>query len=205
VEFSHLVGSDLVALTVHPFCSAEARHCGILMSVNPLEPPDSHYLRAAEGWLELGHPSEASQELRKINPELRGHPEVLEVRWQVCAQSEKWNPCAEIGKALVELAPDRVASWIYRAYGLRRATGGSLQVAWDALLPAVEKFPEDHVISFNLACYACQMGRLPEARIWLKRALEIAEKDGKQNLVWLRALDDPDLEPLWEDIGTIEP
>jgi hypothetical protein len=68
-----------------------------------------------------------------------------------------------------------------------------LQVAWDALLPAVEKFAEVYVVSYNLACYACQMGRLPEARHWLKRALEIAEKDGKQHLVWLRALDDPDL------------
>jgi tetratricopeptide (TPR) repeat protein len=172
--------------------------------VDPVEPPDSHYLRAAEGWLKLGRPGEANQELRKINPELRGHPDVLEVRWQACAQSEKWNSSAEIGKALVALDPDRARGWVYRAYALRRATGGGLQVAWDALLPAVEKFPEVHVIPFNLACYACQMGRLPEARVWLKRAFEIAEKAGIEHLVWLRALDDPDLEPLWLDIGNIE-
>jgi tetratricopeptide (TPR) repeat protein len=173
--------------------------------VDPLEPPDSHYLRAAEGWLELGRTGEANQELRKINPELRGHPDVLEVRWRACAQSEKWNSSVEIGRALVALDPDRVTGWIYRAYALRRASGGGLQVAWDALLPAVEKFPEVYVVPFNLACYACQMGRLPEARRWLRRAFEIAEKAGIQHLVWLRALDDPDLEPLWVDIGNIEP
>jgi hypothetical protein len=75
--------------------------------VDPLEPPDSHYLRAAEGWLKLGQPGEANQALRKINPELHGHPDVLEVRWRACAQSEIWNSCAEIGRALVALDPDR--------------------------------------------------------------------------------------------------
>jgi hypothetical protein len=49
------------------------------------------------------------------------------------------------------------------------------------------------------------MGRLPETRDWLKRAFEIAEKTGIQHLVWLRALDDPDLEPWWLDIGNIKP
>jgi tetratricopeptide (TPR) repeat protein len=165
--------------------------------VNPLEPPDNHHLRAAEGWLELGHPGEASQELRKINPELHSHPDVLEVRWQVYAWCMEWNACVTISKALMELAPDRVAGWIYRAYALRRATGGGLQVAWDALFPAVARFPDVLLIPFNLACYAAQLGRLPEARDWLKRALEIAEKAGKHNLVRLRALSEPDLEPLW--------
>ena len=165
--------------------------------VNPLEPPDSHYLRAAEGWLELGHIGEANQELRKITPQLLSHPDVLEVRWQVYARAMEWNACAEIGKALVELASDRVTGWLHRAYGLRRATGGGLQVAWDALFPAAARFPDVHVVPFNLACYAAQMGRLPEAHDWLKQAFEIAEKAGKLNLVRLRALADPDLEPLW--------
>lgn len=80
-----------------------------------------------------------------------------------------------------------------------------MQAAWDALLPAAEKFPDVHVIPFNLACYACQMGRLPEARDWLKRALEIAGKARNQKRVRLRALDEPDLEPLWKELGSIEP
>jgi hypothetical protein len=49
------------------------------------------------------------------------------------------------------------------------------------------------------------MGRLPEARDWLKRALEIAGKARNQKRVRLRALDEPDLEPLWKELGSIEP
>ena len=169
--------------------------------MKPLEPPDTHYLRAAEGWLELGHAGEANQELRKIASELYCHPDVLEVRWQVYAQTRIWNTCVEIGRTLLELEPGRASGWLRWAYALRRTPCGGLRNAWVALLPAAEKFPDVLPIPFNLACYAAQMGRLPEARDWLDRAFEIAEKAGHQNRFWLRALHDPDLELLWKEIG----
>src|ERR1017187_3279090 len=50
------------------------------MLMKPLEPPDSHHLSAAIGWLGLGNWREANEELEKITSELRGHPDVLEVR-----------------------------------------------------------------------------------------------------------------------------
>ena len=53
--------------------------------IPPLEPPDSIHLKAAEGWLELGNQPEANEELEKIAPELRVHPDVLEIRWQIYA------------------------------------------------------------------------------------------------------------------------
>ena len=61
---------------------------------------------------------------------------------------------------------------------------------------AAEAFPKESIIPFNLACYACQMRQLEEARAWLRRALKIG---GKQKIKQL-ALDDPDLQPLWEEI-----
>jgi hypothetical protein len=33
-----------------------------------LQPPDSHHLNAAVGWLELGNDIEATEELDKIKP-----------------------------------------------------------------------------------------------------------------------------------------
>jgi len=58
----------------------------------------------------------------------------------------------------------------------RRVKSGGLQAAWGMLLPAFEKFPEEPTIPYNLACYACQMKRLDEARQWLERAATIAGK-----------------------------
>jgi hypothetical protein len=55
------------------------------------------------------------------------------------------------------------------------------------------------IIRYNLACYACQLGNLKEARHWLKRAIDLAGT--KQ--VKLMALEDPDLEPLCKQIGEI--
>ena len=43
------------------------------------------------------------------------------------------------------------------------------------------------------------MKRFNEASAWLGRAVEVGGKEIKQ-----RALDDPDLEPLWKDIGRLK-
>ena len=74
--------------------------------------------------------------------------------------------------------------------------GGSVKAAWDALLPAADKFPSQPMIAFNLACYACQLGRLEEAGEWLRKAIDL----GDEKEIKTRALDDPDLEPLWANI-----
>jgi hypothetical protein len=67
------------------------------------------------------------------------------------------------------------------------------------LLPVVDKFPEEFIIRYNLACYACQLGNLKETRDWLKKASDLA--DTKQ--IKLMALKDADLKPLWKEIGEI--
>ncbi len=48
---------------------------------NTVEPPDIHYLRAAEGWLELGNALEARAEIEQVSLVYCGHPDVLKVRW----------------------------------------------------------------------------------------------------------------------------
>jgi len=71
--------------------------------------------------------------------------------------------------------------------------------AWGVLVPIVDKFPDEYIIRYNLACYACQLGNLNEAWRWLKKAIDLA---GKKDIRTM-ALDDPDLQPLWNKIGEI--
>jgi hypothetical protein len=73
--------------------------------MKPVEPPDMHHLLAASGWLDLGNTSEANEELERITPRLRAHPDVLEVRCEVYAVAKNWDACADIANAVVELAP----------------------------------------------------------------------------------------------------
>lgn len=161
-----------------------------------LEPPDSYHLRAAEGWHELGVPAEAAAELALISPDQQRHPDVLEVRWVLLAYEQRWDEALAIARDLLTAAPARSSGWLHQAYALRRAAGGGLQAAWDALLPAAVKFPRKPLICFNLACYACQLGKREEALGWLKRALKI----GHREEIIRMALVDGDLEPMRAEI-----
>jgi tetratricopeptide (TPR) repeat protein len=162
-----------------------------------LEPPDNHHLSAATGWIELGNFGEAAAELARIRPAFARHPDVLEVWWAVHAHREDWVRGLEAACALVEAAPERAGGWLHQAYALRRVSADGLQAAWDALLPAAQRFPREPTIPYNLACYACQMNRLDAAREWFRRALRIGGKEPVKQM----ALADDDLKPLWEEIG----
>ena len=167
-----------------------------MIVMHPLGPPDTHHISAAVGWLELGNTTEAAAELQRLNPALSRHPDVLEVRWLIHAQEHDWDRGLAVALLLLEQDPDRASAWLHRAYALRRAAAGGLQQAWDVLLPAFEKFPEESTIPYNLACYACQLGRLAEARQWLQRALNQGDKQKIKSM----ALHDDDLKPLWDEI-----
>ncbi|HSA12175.1 MAG TPA: tetratricopeptide repeat protein [Candidatus Paceibacterota bacterium] len=164
--------------------------------MDKLEPPDTHYLRGAIGWLELGNPAEARAELAQISPAHQDHPDVLEVRWSISAHERRWVEGLQIAQTLLRRAPKRPTGWLHQAYALRRVPDGGVQKAWKALLPAFDKFPKEAIIPFNLSCYACQMRQLEAARDWLKRAIVIGGKEKIKQM----ALGDSDLEPLWTEI-----
>ena len=161
-----------------------------------LGPPDTHCLSAAVGWIELGNLEEAKAELRKISSAHAEHPNVLAATWLIHAHGKDWESALGAAKKIVELAPELASGWLHRAYALRRVKEGGLGAAWNALLPAFEKFPREPIIPYNLACYACQMGRLEDARRWLDRAMKMADKKE----IKLMALNDEDLEPLRKEI-----
>jgi Flp pilus assembly protein TadD len=164
--------------------------------VQPLEPPDTHHLSAAQGWVELGNVLEAKAELALLGSTQRKHPDVLEVRWAIAAKEGDWQLALDIARTLVRVAAERPTGWLHQAYALRRAPGGGLKQAWTALLPTAELFPREPVIPYNLSCYACQMRDLEAAREWLKRAATVGDKEHIKQL----ALQDPDLEQLWPEI-----
>src|SRR5438552_612235 len=144
---------------------------GFMKESSSLEPPDIHHLSASIGWLELGNHVEAGEELARISAASLEHPDVLEARWSVCAAGKSWDAALGAAELLLAKCPQRVTGWIHRAYALRRVKHGGLQQAWEALLPALEKFPKESIIPYNLACYLAQMGRLDEAWDWLHRAM----------------------------------
>jgi predicted Zn-dependent protease len=162
-----------------------------------LEHPDTLHLQAAEGWLELGNHIEANEELERIRPSMRAHPFVLRVRWGIYAQAKRWDMAVEIGRAMSEMLPTNswgFIQWAFSLHELKRT-----QEAKCVLLPIADKFQDDATIQYNLACYCCQLGELKESWLWLTRAID---QSGAKD-IRLMALDDPDLEPLWNRIAEI--
>jgi len=169
--------------------------CGIF-AASPMSPSLSRatmlQLQAAEGWVELGRPAEAVLELEAIYPEERELPPVLEMFWHVYAHWKKWQPAYEVANRLVDQFPELPAGWIDRSFALRRIKGGGLQAAYDALLPALQRFPFEPVIPYNLACYCAQREQVTAAREWLEQAMVIGDRKALLKM----ANQDPDLESL---------
>jgi len=158
--------------------------------MKPLTGLDARHLRAAEGWLELGDPGEANQELGQIRRELRIHPDVLELRWEVYATAKKWVRCIDLANALIRAVPERSSGYLKLSRALHAM--GETEDALENLLTVVNDFPDDAAMAYDLACYACVLGDIEEAIESLNKALDLGGDPIKR-----RALEEPDLQPLW--------
>jgi len=158
---------------------------------------DRFQLEAAEGWLMLGNPVEANEELEKISPENRRHPAALSIRWQVYASAEWWEAAWIVSKVLCEVLPDSAEAWICQANTVRKYRGA--REAMELLQSRLRKFGGHPVVLYNLACYAAQVGRFDDAGRWLTDAFKA--EDGIALKV--AAVYDPDLRPLWEQVGDV--
>ena len=162
-----------------------------------LDSADRFHLSAAIGWVGLGNWREANEELEKITPALRSHAEVLSVRYEIYAMAGKWDGAADLALVLRDGQPASAERWIKLAYATRRKPeGGGVVEAQKILHEASERFLNEAIIFYNLACYACQLGDLKGAATLLEKAFGMG--DAKQ--LKLMALDDSDLEPLWAAI-----
>lgn len=162
-----------------------------------LEFPDLHHVRAAEGWLTLGAYAEAAGELRKLSGPGHGHPDVLDLRWQLAAHQHRWETALEVARLLIQRDPARPSGWIHQSYALHELR--RTDEAWEALLAIFPRFPRDSTIAYNLACYACKLGDMGVAREWVQRAIKIRGKA----TIRAMAADDPDLEPLRPWLATL--
>lgn len=159
-----------------------------------LKHPDDFVLREAIGWCELGNWLEACATLDQITPENREHISVLHIRFAAYERLREWALALPVAETLIKLEPQNGAVWINRSNSLHFLK--RYQEAFDLLMPALDTFPENAEMRYNMACFCCRMERLEEARQWLKKAFALTKNDKLKQM----ALADPDLEPLWKEL-----
>jgi predicted Zn-dependent protease len=157
--------------------------------VTELQPPDSHHLTAAKGWLEFQAFDDAARELDLIRSELRDHPAVLEVRWALAANAGHWQEALAISVLLTRLMPDKPEGWIYQGSAL--AELNRHEDAHAILLEGHQRFPQDEILAYDLGYVCCALGRADEAVDWIRKAIAMAGEEMRK-----RALEDPDMEPI---------
>ena len=155
---------------------------------------DQLHLSAASGWIGLGDLDSARAEMKELSAAAKKHPQALLVQSEYHFAAEEWDLLLPLADKLVRQFPEHDYLWINRSYALHELK--RTQEAFDALLPATEKFSKVWLIRYNLACYCAQLGNKEEAMRWLLRAVRLADKTE----VMAMALDDPDLASLRDAI-----
>ncbi len=155
---------------------------------------DQPYLTRAEGFLGLGMSREAEAELAKMSPSTVAAPEVLVVRLAVYQEERRWAAMQAAAQKLATLDPGNSQWAVSLAYATRRAE--SIEAARAILMDALDRFPTEAIIPYNLACYDCQLGDLGAARQFLDISLRLAPEMKPM------AREDEDLKPLWDSPET---
>ena len=152
------------------------------------------HLQYAAGFLELNMLPDATRELRAIIPADQASPAVLALRINLYMQAMQWKAVVTVSRKLVEVDPADDKGWISWAFALRELD--RVEEARQVLLQALPSHGKTcGILHYNLACYECLLGHLPEA----KRHLTTAARKDKQ---WkASALEDPDLKALWDEIA----
>ena len=149
-------------------------------------------LQIAEGYLELGMLVDAIAEIENLPPVLKASSPALEKRMEIYRAGARWALMEVVARELWKRHTDEPAYWNHLAWAVRRAE--SIEAAHALMMEAAGRFPHDAMTNFNLGCYACQLGNIDEAKLRVGRAVELEAK------FKLLAIDDPDLEPMWDTL-----
>ena len=143
-------------------------------------------LTAASGYLDLGMFQDAWDELESLPPEMCADDAVFEIRIAILTRLGKWESARILAESLAKRSPEEPGWWLSWSDAIRREQ--SVDAAQAVLRQAADLHPGVAMIAYNLACYACVLGDLSEAKQLLKVAFGLDE--GFRKI----ALEDPDLD-----------
>jgi predicted Zn-dependent protease len=130
-------------------------------------------IRAASGWLELGMPADALNEIKSLPKEHSEDKIVLELRLAAEMALQDWKHAAETAKLLCMEAVDEPDFFLSAAFCLHEL--GETDEARKWLLRGPDVLSEMAVFHYNMACYLWTLGEKERAHNHLAQAFEMDE------------------------------
>lgn len=152
-----------------------------------------YHVLTAQGYLELGMCQDAWEELESMEAVERSRYEVVAMRLSILQVMEKWYMGAEIARGAVKAFPEQGDLYLLGSYHIRRSE--NIEAAFEFLKNGQSHLEGEACFWFNLGCYHCQLGRLKEAGECVRKAIDLDRS------YQAMALDDEDLEPLWDSLA----
>ncbi|HTG44515.1 MAG TPA: hypothetical protein VK633_08285, partial [Verrucomicrobiae bacterium] len=122
-------------------------------------------LRQTYGWLELGCPDEAFQELERLPDTLHSTREVLKIKCTILNASKNWRELRLLSSTSAMYYPREAVfaeDWAWAEHKEGRTSD-----AYAILLQAATKYEKTWRTAYFLACFAYAMKRAREATEWL--------------------------------------
>ncbi len=130
-------------------------------------------IKAASGWLELGMPDDALEELDGLTGDERGSKEALGLKLSIQMAKESWQDAAQTAVVLCGLAADEPDYFLSAAFCLHEA--GKTEQACKVLRSGPRVLEEFPVYHYNMACYLWTLGEKEEAKTHLGKAVAMDE------------------------------
>ena len=146
-------------------------------------------LHAADGYLYLGMPTEALDELTVVPVPEQTIPSVLLARVRVLLHLKRWKDAEKLSDFGTHSHPDEEEFTVQRAFALHQLDKGDEAV--EVLLAAPEWIRRTGILHYNLACYEARLGDVGTAKQCIRAAIELNAAMKKNAKV------DPDLQSIW--------
>ena len=126
-------------------------------------------LRQSHGWLELGCPAEAYEELDRLPDSLHTTREVLKLKCNILAAERNWRELRVLSSTSAMYFPQEAAfaeDWAWAEH-----KEGQTTQAYSILVHAAERYEKTWRTAYFLSCFSYAMKRVREATEWLGLAL----------------------------------
>lgn len=147
------------------------------------------HVLAAEGYLALGMPRDALDELDEIGAQRKLDVHALRLRLRALKGLGDWLPCVNLASVAARRYPEEGEFFLHWAYALRKARPGD--GAREVFEAAPEPLRRSGFLQYNLARFEAQDGNVEVARGYLREAFRL------NPVMALSARHDPALKTIW--------